>query len=316
VLVKGLGVTAVVHSVGSVPSFVAVSSTVAAVAGVSSAPDVCHIPKPEAATAAIQYIPFIRIVSIRVVMRSANSSVHEVNDRASAAVGDSPENARGPSTMPGTAKILPIVLVASLAFAAGCRAPGATMVGEAVVSEPLTIDVADAELNAADLVVEPLELEGVRGGRMTFALEGTPREVVAMLLDFDSATGHRPWAVDYERLTGEEAQGMPQPVRSRWRFEGKAGIDPTIVLDFTLDDASIPTTLEFHASEPAFGLAAFFGEHRIWPHPERDEAAIMELSIYIDSGLPFVNATAEDLEAGLREDAAMMRAWMRERLGR
>lgn len=263
-------------------------------------------------------------------------------------------------------KFFPLALAAALSLPAACRAPGATRV--AVDPAAPLPDVAAAERGADELTVEPLDLEGVRGARVSFTLEGTPEEVVAMLLDFERMDGRRPWAVDYEpvatvdREDADETISAPEPDRAepgadpdgaeiaseragtgdpsradadetptegaeireaesgasadraRWKFEGKAGLNPTIVLEFTLDDSRVPTRLEFRTVEPAFGLAAFFGLHELWPHPDRQRATVMRLSIHIDSGVPFANATADDLELGLREDVRMLRAWMAERV--
>ncbi len=210
--------------------------------------------------------------------------------------------------MPTTSKSFPAPLLVVLLALASCRSPGATQVDDHATRATLDVDVTAAELAADELTVEPIELEGVRGGRIAFALDGSPQDVAAMLLDFDAMTGKRPWAVEYESLPAGTATA-----RARWRFEGKAGVNPTIELDFTLEATTVPTRLEFHASKPAFGLAAFFGTHELWPHPDRKNATLMRFDLYIDSGLPFANATAEDLENGLREDARQMRAWMESR---
>ncbi len=67
--------------------------------------------------------------------------------------------------------------------------------------------------------------------------------------------------------------------------------------------------------EPGFGMAAFFGDYRIFPVDGDAERSILEERIFIDSGLMFANASAEDIEDGLREDADALRAWIRARRG-
>lgn len=189
----------------------------------------------------------------------------------------------------------------------GCRAPGATELDEHA-SWDFEVDAA-ADLPAEELSVEPLELDGVRGASVQVTLDGEPDEVLEMLLDFERAQGNRAWAEAYEVVSREADR-----VVARWTFAGKAGLNPTIELEFVVERREDPVYVTYEAIEPSFGLAAFFGDYTVVEHPDAGGGrSVLRERVYVDSGLPFANATAEDLERGLREDARRMRAWMRER---
>lgn len=186
-----------------------------------------------------------------------------------------------------------------------CRStPGATSL------EPhrpaLTVpDLAAAELPADELEVTPLDLEGVRGGRIAFTLDGPADQVLEMLLDFEQASGRRIWARTYTLLSSEEGV-----VTARWKFKGRLGINPTVVLEFRTEERPEAWVVTYEVLEPGFGMAAFFGDYRIFPVSGDAGRSILEERVFIDSGLVFANASAEDLENGLREDADALRAWI------
>lgn len=197
-----------------------------------------------------------------------------------------------------------------LAAAATCTTtPGAVRVPghDAEDAPPPPRLTHDPHAPAEELPVERLELRGVKGGRIVFALPGPPAQVLEMLLDLDQANGRRPWAEHYEVL-----ERTPDRVVSRWRFEGRLGIHPTLEMIHRVVRRRPPILVHFEPRAPAFGLAAFFGDHRIWPLGDRE--SLMAMRLFLDSGLSFANASYDDLERGLRSDARAMRAWMRERL--
>jgi hypothetical protein len=194
---------------------------------------------------------------------------------------------------------------------AGCAGPEAIRLdGEPSPEAASLPGLEGAERDAEDLEVRPLELKGVRGGEIALLIDGSPEQVSAMLLDFAHADGHRAWAREYRLLDSEGEE-----VRAEWRFEGKMGVDPTVELSFRRIAGVEPIVLRYELSETAFGLAAFFGDYRIQSVPGDPARSLLVERVFIDSGLFFVNASAEDIAAGLREDARLMRAWMRERLG-
>jgi hypothetical protein len=203
------------------------------------------------------------------------------------------------------ARATALALLFALA-APACRAtPGATRLDESAVAR--SIDPANAVLPAAELEVQPLELEGVRGGRIVFSVEASVEEVVETLLDFEHADGHRAWAVHHEPLsrTGQQAT-------ARWKFEGRGGLNPTVELQFDVAREGREAVVTYHLLKPAFGVAAFFGEYRVHPST-RARPTLLEETVFIDSGVTFANATQQEIAAGLREDARLLREWIRAR---
>ena len=189
-----------------------------------------------------------------------------------------------------------------------CRStPGATSLEahEAVLTVP---DLAAAELPAQELEVTPLDQEGVRGGRIAFTLDGSPSQVLEMLLDFEQASGRRIWARTYTLLSREEGV-----VTARWKFKGRFGINPTVVLEFRTQERPGALLVTYEILEPGFGMAAFFGDYRVFPVNGDAHRSILEERVFIDSGLTFANASAEDIQEGLREDAHALRAWIQVR---
>lgn len=196
------------------------------------------------------------------------------------------------------------LLIASLVVAlvaAGCRSPGATQLGPEGLGFPPP-DPRLASAPAEELAVEPLEQDGVRGGRVAFTVDRSPEEVLEMLLDFEGADGHRSWARKFELL--ERSQAV---VRARWTFAGRLGMNPSVVIELTPERHGAATVVTYRVTEPAFGLAAFFGDY--WILPLDTGGSIVVERVFIDSGVVFANASARDIAAGLREDARRLREW-------
>lgn len=162
-----------------------------------------------------------------------------------------------------------------------------------------------AERVAEELEVVEIEYAGIRGGMITARMPGRPHEVVELLLDFDRADGHRAWASHHQTVSRTEAETV-----ALWRFHGSLGIEPACTLVFRSARQGSAAVVEFEQLDTAFGLAAFFGDYRVIPL-ERD--SLMVARVYIDSGLPFVNASAADIAAGLREDVRLLRTWLETR---
>jgi hypothetical protein len=200
------------------------------------------------------------------------------------------------------------ILTFILLGACACRStPGATSLEPEAPG--LTIpDLAAAELPAEELEVTPLDLEGVRGGLIAFTLDGSPSQVLEMLLDFEQASGKRIWARTYTLLSREDGV-----TTARWKFKGRLGINPTVVLEFRTEERREALVVTYEVLEPGFGMAAFFGDYRIFPVDGDADRSILEERVFIDSGLTFANASAEDLEDGLRDDADTLRAWIQVR---
>ena len=196
------------------------------------------------------------------------------------------------------------LLAVAILWISGCAAPAREgLEGDEPLQPVSEAEQAQADLPAEELTVFPLDLEGVRGGRIVFSVDASSEIAVERLLDFDSAEGNRAWAKSYEVL-----ERSPDRVRARWKFEGKLGLNPTCDLDFTLEQREGFTVIRYRQVEPVFGLAAFFGEYQI--HPLEGGRSLLSETIYIDSGVAFANATEEDIAAGLREDARLLRKWM------
>jgi len=147
------------------------------------------------------------------------------------------------------------------------------------------------------------------GGQLTFVLPGTPTQVLDMLLDFDRASGHRAWAQEYRLLEHGTVR-----TRARWTFRGKFGINPEVTIEFRRLAASEGVHVEYGVIESSFGMRSFAGEYRLTLLEGPTPMTLMTQSVFIDSGLRS-NASAADIEAGLRADARLMKEWMLERLG-
>ncbi len=157
--------------------------------------------------------------------------------------------------------------------------------------------------------VSRLNLKGVKGGKITFLVVGTPSEVADALLNFDLGADHRSWAVRFETLEGKK--GM---TRARWYFEGKAGINPTVELGFWRDTPKEnEIRIRYRLVKKAFGLGAFFGDYVLRPDAQDPTKTAITERTFIDSGVWIANASYEEIEAGLREDAKLLTAWFESR---
>ena len=158
---------------------------------------------------------------------------------------------------------------------------------------------------------KPLRLEDVKGGLLSFLVDGTPEQVKEALLDFDNAQGHRAWAQQY-KIVGREGS----TVVAEWKFKGKLGINPTVQLEFSPSTDGNATVIRYKVRKKAFGIASFFGDYRIVQVQSDPPRSLLTERIFIDSGLSFANATHEDMNKGLNEDARLIREWMTQRVGR
>lgn len=154
-----------------------------------------------------------------------------------------------------------------------------------------------------------LEHKDVLGGRFSCEMAGDASRLATLLLDFEAMAGHRAWARRFEVL---ETKGDIQ--RVRWHFEGKAGVNPAPVLAFQVRRREPSFLARFRIVEEDFGLAAFFGDYLVEPLAEGPDGPRLRFTqrVYIDSGLWIANASAEEIEAGLREDARLLRDWLQQ----
>jgi len=189
-------------------------------------------------------------------------------------------------------------------MAAACSTdPGATSLPAGPDSAPVSRPRSDQPDEFA-----ALELRGVKGGRLSWTVPGTPAEVAAMLLDFDQAAGHRAWARHY-RVVKREADR----VVAQWKFKGKLGINPTVVLEFLRVRDGRDVTLRYRITKPDFGLAAFFGDYRLTQVSRNPPQTRLTERVFIDSGIWLARASPEDIKKGLHADARLIRAWMEKR---
>jgi len=151
-----------------------------------------------------------------------------------------------------------------------------------------------------------LSQDGLAAGQLTFTVPGSPDAVHDMLLDFDHATGKRPWAREYSVLEREDNR-----VLALWKFRGKLGVNPTVELEFLTNHDGELTRISYRIAKNAFGLKTFEGALLLLPI--EDNRTVVSESVFIDSGLPIANATLDDIKKGLRADAEHMQAWMLER---
>lgn len=145
----------------------------------------------------------------------------------------------------------------------------------------------------------------LRGGCLTTTLDAPAERVVAALLEHDEADGHRAWAREQRTLERDGDRLLVE-----WRFRGRMGIAPEVVLELRRRRERLATVIDFELARAAFGLAVFEGSWRVTPLP--DGRARLEATVFIDSGLPYVNASLEDVERGLREDARLLAEWVKE----
>lgn len=173
-------------------------------------------------------------------------------------------------------------------------------------AEALTaLGAGDPEAASYERVVE----DGLEGGALRFVVPGTPEDVLALLEDFDAAAGRRPWAQEYRTL-----ESGADTLRARWSFRGKMGIDPEVELAFQRVPVEEGLRVDYRVVKRAFGLKEFRGSYELRTLPGTPARTEVVERVFIDSGLPFVNASAADIEAGLLADARGIRSWMAERL--
>jgi hypothetical protein len=153
-----------------------------------------------------------------------------------------------------------------------------------------------------------LELRKVKGGQIQFQVPGTPDEVLAMLVDFPNMSGRRSWAPS-QRVLARDAEG----VLTEWKFKGRMGIHPTVHVHFRTERSQDGGVVTFELRKKALGIGSFFGDYKVKRLPGTPARCLVVERTFLDSGLPFANASREDLEEGHRKDAELMRTWMEER---
>ena len=65
--------------------------------------------------------------------------------------------------------------------------------------------------------------------------------------------------------------------------------------------------IRFKILKADFGLAAFFGDFKIRANPDNFQESLVTERCFIDSGIMLGNASFEEIEEGLVEDARLIR---------
>jgi len=155
-----------------------------------------------------------------------------------------------------------------------------------------------------------LEVDGIRGGALSVHLRAEVDDVLAALLDFDEADGHRSWAESFELVdAGEDSLGRWRV--ARWDFRGKLGISPSVTIEFRPERHADGASVAFELVDGALGLRTFEGSYVL--EPTADGGTWFTQHVFLSSGLAFVDASHDDIAAGLREDARRLVAWLAER---
>ena len=167
-------------------------------------------------------------------------------------------------------------------------------------------------LPAEELEVTAQVVDDVRGGQIAFAIPGTPADVRDMLLDFDGANDSRlTWCDRYEPLESDE-----RSARAVWHFKRYKLLKPVVTLNYAIEPGEGGSiALRFRAEKPVMGVAALFGDYRLYPLPEDEPETLAVVRVFADTGLP-IQFDPEDLAEGMRDDAAALRAWIVKRLAR
>ena len=152
-----------------------------------------------------------------------------------------------------------------------------------------------------------LRYKGVIGGSFAFDLMGSPEEVADMLMNFQGTARHRAWAEAFALKSVTKKATVVT-----WQFEGKAGINPTVDLKFRRVRGKKGLVVRYKIVKEDFGLAAFFGDYLCETIPNDPRLSKLTERVFIDSGLWIANASKEEVEAGLREDARLLVAWAKE----
>lgn len=131
---------------------------------------------------------------------------------------------------------------------------------------------------------------------------------MAMLLDQNGADGHRAWAQRYREVSREGER-----VVGEWHFRGKMGINPVVHIEFDTKREDGSARIRYKVVKRAMGIKSYFGDYRVESVPGVPTRSQLTARVFIDSGMPFVNASYKDIQDGLREDAKLLRAWIGQR---
>lgn len=152
--------------------------------------------------------------------------------------------------------------------------------------------------------------DGVRGGRVTFLLPGTPAQVAAMLLDFADDAANRPWRSACRLLS---AEGDVHRARGTWG-DGIFKVERTLEHRVERRPDGTPHRITFRVTDPAPGMTVFDGEYVLEPAAGDPAQTRLTESLRLASGIVFRPVSQEEIRDGLLEDAARLRNWMSRRL--
>ncbi|MFT7617166.1 MAG: hypothetical protein ACI97A_000800 [Planctomycetota bacterium] len=202
---------------------------------------------------------------------------------------------------------LALLVLFGLALLMGCTStPDAEELPEdetLVKTQPKVETPPPETVRTPQIPVTRLKIKGVRGGKISFDVQGIPSEIAAQLLDFDQDADHRSWVKKFEPLPKKGKMS-----RARWHFEGKAGINPVVELGFWLQGDEERQVIRYRLVKKDFGLGAFFGDLVITRKADSPLMSTITERTFIDSGVWIANASHEDIEEGLREDARLLAA--------
>lgn len=176
---------------------------------------------------------------------------------------------------------------------------------------PTTTGTPAGSIPAAAAAAEPEyrdlpPLHGAKGGTVTIRLDGTPDQVLAMLLDFDNDVPNRPWRKKNRTLPPE---GNVR--RSEATFE--EGLFPVVrVLRHTVGREGDSVVVDYEIEKRKLGLVRFDGRYTLTP-VEDGKATQLTETVHIDSGVFIRNATQHEVKEGLLEDARCLWDWMKRR---
>ena len=71
--------------------------------------------------------------------------------------------------------------------------------------------------------------------------------------------------------------------------------------------------IEFHAEAPVPGVAALFGEYRLYALEGESDETLMRARLFVDTGFP-IGVDPEDMANVMRDDVRALRAWILARL--
>ena len=205
-----------------------------------------------------------------------------------------------------------LLLLLSSLLSVGCQSVASVTSLPPELAEEIGLETFDLDPlrgPIAEIEVVPQQVDDVRGARIAFVIDGTPAEVRDMLLDFEAANEHRlTWCDEYEPVSRTKVDA-----EAVWHFKRYKILKPVVTLLYSITELPKGAlSLDFRAKEPAAGVAALFGDYRVFPLGGEEPESLLVVRVFVDTGLP-IKMSLEDLSEGMRNDATALREWMRVR---